>query len=180
MSKALIIVDMQNDFLLSEGSLNLGHDTKKLRENIADLVKTFEGPLYFTADRHNNDDCEFETFPKHCLDLTQGCKLVSEIIEALKGKTNCFFLRKKSFTGEEITDLANELARKKIKEIHVVGVCTHICVHDVIATLVNQTKDTHNYIPQIFIHGELIDDFDQEMANFSLKRMQKIYGVKII
>jgi len=179
MDKVLIVVDMQNDFLLDEGSLNLGHDTKDLRERMAEFVDKFEGRLYLTYDNHQEDDCEFETFPKHCIEHTNGHKLVNELKAVIRGK-DFETLAKKSYTGGAITNLANELADNDIKEIHVVGVCTHICVHDIVATLVNHTKNFHGYIPQIIIHKDLIDDFNPEMAEFAVQRMQNLYGAKLV
>lgn len=179
MKKALIVVDMQNDFLLEEGSLNLGHDTKTLRENIAKLVDTFEGQIYLTFDKHQEDDCEFTVFPVHCVEHTEGHKLAEEIKNVLRGK-NFLTAGKKSYTGGAVTNMANELADNNIKEIHVVGVCTHICVHDVVGTLVNHTKEIHNYIPQIIIHKDLVDDFAPDMAEFALKRMESLYGAKLV
>lgn len=177
--KVLIVVDCQNDFLLNEGSLNLGHDTKDLRENIAKLVKSFEGMLYFTYDNHQENDCEFNTFPKHCIEHTQGHKLVEEIKAVIKDK-NYELFPKKSFTGASIINLANQLADNDIKEIHVVGVCTHVCVHDIVSTIVNHTKNAHGYIPEVIVHEKLVDDFNPEMAKFALQRMQNLYGVKLV
>lgn len=179
MSKALIVVDCQNDFLLNEGSLNIGHDTKDIRENIASLVKNFEGHLYLTLDSHQDDDCEFQTFPKHCIVNTYGHQIIDEIDNVLKNRPFDLF-SKKSFTGAFIINLANKLADNDIKEIHVIGVCTHICIHDIIATIVNHTKDVHGYIPEVIVHEKLVDDFNPEMAKFALQRMQNLYGVKLV
>jgi len=179
MDKVLIVVDMQNDFLLNEGSLNLGHDTKELREKVAKFIDNFEGRLYFTYDSHTEDDCEFETFPKHCIEGTTGLRLVDEIKEVIQERDYETF-PKKSFTCNLIDNLANELADNDIKEVHVVGVCTHICVHDIVANLVNSTKNAKGYIPQVIIHKELIDDFDPEMADYAIRRLTSLYGAKLV
>jgi len=179
MNEALIVVDMQNDFLLNTGSLNLGHDTKELRENVAKFVSGFDGRIFLTADNHKEDDCEFKTFPKHCIENTEGLELVDELKEVLEGK-DFQVLAKKSFTGGAILNLADELAERGTKDIHVVGVCTHICVHDVVGSIVNHTKNKYGYIPSITVYNDLVDDFDPEMEHFSLKRMQNLYGVKVL
>jgi len=179
MSKALVVVDMQNDFLLESGSLNLGHDTKTLRENVAALVASFDGPVYLTFDKHKEDDCEFAVFPVHCVEHTEGHKLAEEIKAVLKGK-NFHSVGKKSYTGGGVTNMANEFYDNDIKEIHVVGVCTHICVHDVVANIVNHTKNQYNYIPKVIVHQNLVDDFDADMAAFALKRMVNLYSVELV
>jgi len=177
--KTLIVVDCQNDFLLNEGSLNLGHDTKELRDNLANFVKNFDGKIYFTYDNHKEDDCEFANFPKHCVENTQGVMLVDELKAILKD-IDFETLAKRSYTGGSILNMANELADNDIREIHVVGVCLHICVHDIVSTIVNHTKNFHEYIPKIVIHRDLVDDFNPEMGEFALKRMQNLYGVEVV
>lgn len=179
MDKVLVIVDMQNDFLLNEGSLNLGHDTTELREKVAKFAKNFDGKVYFTYDNHQDDDCEFATFPKHCVEHSEGHKLVSELKEVLK-ELDFETLAKKSFSGGSIINLANTLADNDIKEIHMTGVCIHICVHDIVGTLVNHTKNFHGYIPKIILHQDLLDDFNPEMAEFAIKRMQSLYGAELV
>jgi len=179
MSKALVVVDMQNDFLLETGSLSVGHDTKELREKIAEFTKNFEGKVFFTYDNHQEEDCEFDVFPKHCVEHTEGHQLVGELREILK-EIDFETLGKKSYTGGCIINLANRLAENDTKEIHVVGVCTHICVHDIVGNLVNHTKNFHGYIPQIIIHKDLVDDFNPEMAEFALKRMESLYSAKLV
>lgn len=179
MKKALIVVDMQNDFLLNDGKLNLGHDTKKLREEVASFIKSFDGLLYFTFDNHHEDDCEFKTFPKHCIEHTKGHKLVDEIRNVIRDKDFEIF-PKKSYTGGSIINLANQLHDNDVEEIHVVGVCTHICVHDIVSTIVNHSKNEHSYLPNIIVHSNLVDDFNPDMAKFSLERMKNLYGAKII
>jgi len=179
MKKGLIVVDMQNDFLLETGSLNLGHDTKDLRERIAKFVKEFDGELFLTYDCHQEDDCEFATFPKHCVENTKGMDFVDELAEVLEEKVHSV-LAKKSYTGGTVTTVTNQLANSNTREIHVIGVCTHVCVHDIVGNLVNHTKNQHGYIPQIIVHKKLVDDFNPEMAEFALKRMESLYGAKLV
>ena len=85
--KSLFVVDMQNDFLLNDGKLNLGHDTKELRERVASFVKDFKGHVSFTQDSHNTESCEFKLFPQHCLVETDGWEIVDELIAAVDGRT---------------------------------------------------------------------------------------------
>jgi len=177
--KSLLFVDCQNDFLLEKGSLNLGHDTSELRKRLGDLAKNFEGMIYFTKDSHNTDDCEFGLFPKHCINDTWGHNIIPELAEAVKDKMHTVLV-KKSFTDENIAFLADNFVEMNIEEIHVAGVCTHICVHDVVASIVNHIKSKYDITPKIVIHKDLVDDFDPEISKFALKRLQNLYGVKII
>jgi len=178
MKNLLIVVDCQKDFLLPDGKLNLGHDTKKLIKDISDFVKGFEGDVIYTLDSHKKDSCEFKLFPEHCVRDTVGMELVEELKES---KPNNFYvIEKSSFTDEYIVFLINKLSyREDYSEIHVVGICTHICVHDIISDIVNHYKNEHNITPKVIVHKNLVDDFNPEMAEFALKRLQNLYGVTV-
>ena len=86
----LIVVDTQNDFLLEDGSLYIGHDTSTLRKKIATYVRDFEGKIFVTQDTHEADSCEFKEnggpFPAHCVLNTKGWEVVDEIEDALYKK----------------------------------------------------------------------------------------------
>jgi len=178
MKKALILVDMQNDFVHKEGSLTLPHDTSKLIEDMTQFVKDFDGMLFFTKDTHNTDACEFKLFPKHCVEDTWGHNIVESLIYAVKDRSHSV-INKKSFSDDKVSYLGDTFMELGIEEIHVVGVCTHICVHDVVSGLVNYTKSKYNNTPKFIIHRNLVDDFDQDMSEFALKRLQNLYGVDI-
>ena len=53
------------------------------------------------------------------------------------------------------------------------------CVHDTVVSIVNTSKETHNTMPDITIHKDLVDDFDPTMAKFALERLRTLYGVKV-
>jgi nicotinamidase-related amidase len=172
MKNVLVVVDMQKDFLLPDGALNLGHDTVALRNRIATFISSFEGDVYLTYDSHKEDAVEFKTFPKHFITGTPGAELCDEI--AHKGQP----LPKQSYTSDLIATVLLNVVQPDTT-VHVVGVCTHICVHDVIAGLVNRTKNDHNFVPKVIVHRDMVDDFDPEMAEFALKRLQRLYGVVV-
>ena len=178
MEKVLIVVDMQNDYLLDSGSYNLGHDTSDFRKEAADFIKNFDGRIYLTHDDHSITDCEFENFPRHCVRYTHGHQLIDEIREVIKGKT-FITLAKKSFTGASITNLANELADNDIKEIHIIGIRTHTSVHDIVANIVNHTKNRHNYHPNIILHNRLLDDSNMTKAKEAIDRMCLLYRARL-
>ena len=68
----------------------------------------------------------------------------------------------------------------KDSEIYVVGVCTHICIHDIVAGIVNEFKNRHDKLPDLKILKDMTGDFDIEMADFALKRLKNLYGVEVI
>lgn len=187
----LFIVDCQNDFLLNDGKLNLGHDTSDLRCKIASYAKDFKGHVVATMDTHNNESCEFKNFPEHCLIHTEGWELVAEVMTSLEnrkqiipqnndplGEDTLALVFKTSFSGLELFySITKELLEG---EIHITGVCTHVCVHDIVSSIVNFAKEKFNTLPNIIIHKDMVDDFNPEMSEMSLKRLQNLYGITII
>lgn len=170
--KILIIVDMLKDFINADGKLYLGHDTSELTENIVKLAKEKSWNLIITVnDSHPNDDPEFKRFPKHCIVGSKGSELVDELLDA---NVQTMPLFKISYTPD--TTWAHLL---DAEEIVVCGVCTHICVHDVVASIYHNFK-FRGVLPKITIYKDYVDDFDKEMAEFATKRMEQLYGVTMV
>jgi nicotinamidase-related amidase len=176
-NRILIIVDMQRDFLLEDGKLFIGHDTSELRKKVAEFAGNFNGHVIVVRDVHRPGSCEFDLFGEHCLLADLGSSVVDEILEVWS--FHWIPVWKESFSSRTLVDKVFEVYLTGTTEIHVVGVCTHICVHDVVADVVNYIKNMHKEIPKVIIHGDMIDDFDEEMASFALRRMQNLYDVII-
>lgn len=180
MRQVLVVVDMQNDFLLPQGTLSLGHDTTAFVNRVAARVRGFDGPVILIRDMHDSNDCEFAFFPPHCMAGTNGSEIASPILEAVKGKT-FIMLEKKSYTSHKVSRaIVDAIFRSgKPVPVHVAGICTHICVSEITADIVNTAKNLHNAIPEIHIDPALVDDFNPEMASYALRRLQSLYGVKL-
>lgn len=172
--KTLIVVDMQNDFLSPDGGLYIGHDTTELKRRVGKFMEEFDGRVVCTMDQHEPNACEFRFFPPHCVGGTVGANLVKEVYNARVN--NKELAGKASYTGD---DVLHTLAPFD-SEFHVVGVCTHICVHDIVANLVNHCKNEHDFIPKVVIHKDMVDDFKPDMAAFALERLMKLYGVEVV
>lgn len=183
-TKLLIVVDMQKDFVDPDGKLTLYSEakTEKLVDGIADYIKNFNERVFYTLDTHENSSCEFSSFPAHCIEGTEGHKLTDKIATAIleKERSNqrtISGLGKASYTGSKLVDFL--ATTYPDMEYHIVGVCTHICVHDITSSLVNRFKELHNKVPKVIIPKELTGDFDLEMAEFALKRLERLYGVEV-
>lgn len=124
--KALIVVDMQNDFI--DGSLGTA-EAKAIVPNVVELIKKFDGPIYVTRDTHQDsylDTLEGRRLPvKHCVEGTDGWKLNVDVQKALNDKSGIIRLYMKDTFGcpSVFKDIPND-----IEEIVVVGLCTDICV----------------------------------------------------
>lgn len=182
-NKVLIVVDMQKDFVDPDGALSIPHDTSRVINNITRFIGNFPGRVLYTLDTHTQDSCEFKNFPPHCISGTPGWALTEKIAKAIA--------RREAYAQEPIKKLpkasysSNQIIEYLVdthgdSEFFIVGVCTHICIHDIVANLTNEFKNTYNTIPKITIPKDMIDDFDFEMQEFALKRMQNLYGVEVL
>lgn len=127
MKDILVVVDMQKDFV--DGSLGT-KEAKGIVENMLDLVKNFDGPIYFTKDTHQGDYLntqEGKNLPvEHCIRGTRGW----EIIDDLKPYTNeNNIIDKPTFGSKDLAERLKEINDKEgIRSITLAGLCTDICV----------------------------------------------------
>jgi len=169
--KALIIVDMLNDFIDEKGALYCGAQARAIISFVRDRLAAFRknGDLViFLQDSHDENDLEFIKFPKHCVTDTWGSEIIHELAP-LPGEK---IVPKKRYSGFYGTDLEKILEDANIKDVEVIGVCTSICVMDTVGGLAN--RDYNISVP---VKG--VADFDQEMHEFSLKRMKQLYGARV-
>lgn len=126
MAKALIIVDMQNDFVT--GSLG----TKEAQEMLPRLVEKIEKVLsekntdiIFTQDTHKENYLETQEGKNlpvvHCIKNTPGWEIVPELQKFIPAAKDV--VEKKTFGATRLPALL-----KPYEEVEFVGVCTDICV----------------------------------------------------
>jgi len=171
LSKALLIVDMLNDFIDEKGALDCGETAREIVPFIQQRLAAFrknKDLVIYLQDSHDRNDKEFEKFPEHCVSGTWG----SRIIQALAPMPGEKVVPKKRFSGFYGTDLENILAQAGINAVEVVGVCTSICVMDTVGGLANRDYS-------ITVPASGVADFDPEFHRFAIKRMEKLYGAKV-
>ena len=171
LKKAIIIVDMLNDFVDENGALYCGDTARSIIPFIQERIMSYRDRkelVIYLQDSHDEDDKEFEKFPKHSVAGTWG----SEVIPELSPQAGETVMPKKRYSGFYGTELENVLSSAGIAEVEVVGVCTSICVMDTVGGLAN--RDYKTTVP---VKG--VADFDPEMHQFSLQRMEKIYGADV-
>lgn len=130
--KALIVIDMQNDFI--EGALG----TKEAQSIVPNVKKKIEeyisngDEVFFTYDTHDEkylETSEGKHLPvPHCIEGTEGWQIHPEIDRA-----GCLHIKKRSFGYDSWGDLRyrDDLfagISRSLDEIELVGVCTDICV----------------------------------------------------
>ena len=123
MSKILIVVDMQNDFI--DGSLG-SKEAVAIVPYVKSKIEEFDGKVLFTRDTHFEDYLstqEGRNLPvMHCIKGSDGWNIHPDL-EALR-KTDA--IDKLTFGSKDLVDILKK--EESIDSIEFVGLCTDICV----------------------------------------------------
>lgn len=172
--RALLIVDVQNDFAKPGGALYFP-GAERVVPPILELVREFRSgslPIIYTRDFHDENDYEFAIWGVHCLRDTPGSELVDELKEALAGYPHVFEVKKSRYSAFHGTNLDELLCELKVTEVHVVGLVTHICVLFTVEELRNRGIET-------IVHVQGVDSFDKRMHEFAIAEMRDVLLAKI-
>lgn len=129
MNRALLVIDVQNDFV--GGSLGSEYAKETVVPNILKLIKEFNrNDRFATLDTHSDENYlqtqEGKNLPvKHCIRDTEGHKIVKELNRYILNDS-WHRLEKNAF-GARYMDFYN-LLRNNYDEIHICGLVTDICV----------------------------------------------------
>jgi nicotinamidase/pyrazinamidase len=131
MSRALLIIDFQNDFT-SGGALEVpGGD--EIGEPVQRLASEFDH-VFATRDWHPPDHASFETeggpWPVHCVQGTHGAELhpamrdieIDAIVDVGRERHD------QGYSGFEKSKLADLLRERGVEKVAVVGLATDYCV----------------------------------------------------
>ena len=127
--RALLIVDLQNDFLPA-GSMGV-KEGDKIIPTINSLMNSF--PLVIASkDWHPEESVHFDYWPVHCVANTEGAafpdSLKSDKIQDVfyKGTHN----KDDGYSAFEATNknLTQYLTDNKVEELYIVGIATDYCV----------------------------------------------------
>lgn len=131
MSKVLVVVDMQNDFIT--GSLG----TKEAQAIVEPVVAKIEAykaagqKVIYTRDTHHENylhTSEGKKLPvEHCIKGTFGWQLADPIAKTVVSAAQLY--DKGTFGSVELGEKIKELAEEDATlEVEVIGLCTDICV----------------------------------------------------
>ena len=131
MSKYLVVVDMQKDFI--DGALGT-KEAQAIVPKVAEKIKNFDGKVFYTRDTHDEkylETQEGKNLPvKHCICGEDGLALNSEIMQAIaetKAEVHNF-CRKGTVGSMELAQILKETYEDQEVEIELIGLCTDICV----------------------------------------------------
>lgn len=170
--RALLVIDMLNDFIEPRGSLYVGRAGEEIVEAIAQEVRRFREagePVIFICDHHLAADPEFAMFPAHCVKGSRG----AEVIDQLKPREEELVIPKRRYSAFFGTDLDLCLRELGVEELVLVGVCTNICV---LYTACDARM--RNYKVTVLKDG--VASFDEEAHRFALEQMENVLGVQVV
>lgn len=171
MSKALLVIDMLNDFIDENGALYVGAAGRRIIKTIKERINAARkagDQVIFVCDRHAPDDAEFNMFPPHCCVGEKG----AEIIPELTPQPGERVIPKRRYSAFFGTDLDLTLREGGVNELEIVGVCTNICV-------LYTAADARMLNYQVYVPREAVASFDEEAHRFALQEMEKTLGVKL-
>lgn len=140
MSKVLIVVDMQNDFI--NGALGTP-EAEAIVPKVVEKVRSWDGPVLFTRDTHTEDYMntqEGHNLPvPHCIKGTEGWEIRAELEELRKMDA----VDKVTFGSSQLPEkLLTMNAEEPIEGITFVGLCTDICV-------ISNVMITKAFLPEV-------------------------------
>jgi len=180
-NKALIIIDYTNDFVADDGSLTCGKPAQEIEQNIIQITNNFlkqDDYVVFAVDVHDQDDHlhpETKLFPPHNIRHSNGRNLfggLQEVFEASKVFSNVHWMDKTRYSSFAGTDLDIKLRERNISELHLIGVCTDICV-------LHTAVDAYNKGYKLVIHSDAVASFNAAGHEWALSHFKNTLGAEI-
>jgi nicotinamidase-related amidase len=169
---ALLVVDMQNDFVKPDGNLVVpaASETVPAIEGLLDAARERDVRVAYTQDTQIEDDPEFDIWPAHCLQDTWGW----EIIEELQPQDGDLVCRKNRYDGFYGTWLDHFLSNIwQVKNLVIVGTVSNICVAHTAASA--GLRWYHVVVPADGVSA--LTEFDQALT---LRQVSGLYAGSVV
>ncbi|MGM9926596.1 MAG: cysteine hydrolase family protein [Bacillus sp. (in: firmicutes)] len=183
MAKALINIDYTVDFIADDGALTCGAPGQAIEKRIVSITNQFIEQnefVVFAVDIHKKDDIyhpETKLYPPHNIEGTHGRNLYGELnkvyIQATENDKNIYFMDKTRYSAFAGTDLALKLRERGIDEVHLVGVCTDICI-------LHTAIDAYDNGFKIVIYSDAVASFNPIGHEWALTHFQNVLGAKVL
>ncbi|MBU9723896.1 MULTISPECIES: cysteine hydrolase family protein [Bacillaceae] len=181
--KALVVIDYTNDFVADDGRLTCGVRGQSIETRITQITKEFmenRDFVVFAVDVHDENDLyhpETKLFPPHNIRGTKGRKLYGQLgtflEEAVQEDLSFEWMDKTRYSAFAGTDLELKLRERGIKELHLVGVCTDICV-------LHTAVDAYNKGFSIVVHGDAVESFNPAGHEWALGHFSGTLGATVL
>lgn len=176
--KALIVIDYTYDFVV--GRLPCGERAVHIENRVAELIDSFVKAGDFVTmavDLHEEQDPyhpETALFPPHNIRGTGGRNLYGQVAEVYeRHQSKVYWMDKTRYSSFCGTDLDMRLRARQIEEVHLVGVCTDICV-------LHTAVDAYNMGYKIIVHEDAVATFNGHAHEWALQHFRNSLGAQII
>ncbi len=168
--KALLIIDMLNDFVSDKGTL-LVAEAKKILPNIKRELNNAGSkgiPTIYICDSHDERDSEFDCWPKHSVANTWGSQVFSE----LAPRETDYVVSKRRYSSFFATDLDLLLREMLVDTLIITGVVTNICVFFT-------AVDAHMRGYKIIIPQDCVAGLNREDHNHALEQLRQLCNARL-
>ncbi|AEV96052.1 cysteine hydrolase family protein [Pediococcus claussenii] len=181
-NEALLIIDYTNDFVDEKGALTCGEPGQLIEPAIIhyanEALKDDSWVLLPTDVHVPNDPYHPETklFPPHNVRGTWGRKYYGELegwYNEQESNPHVWAFDKTRYSSFAGTDLDIRLRERHIDTLHLVGVCTDICV-------LHTAVDAYNLGYNLVIHKNGVATFTEHGQEWALDHFKNSLGAKIV
>lgn len=169
--KALLVIDMLNDFVLPDAPLQVpsATDIIPFLQQRLEQERDREIPVIYLCDAHDPDDPEFQIWPPHAVEGTPGARVI-DILAPLPKDT---LVKKKRYSGFCESQLDQTLKRLRVNHLMVTGLVTNICVLYTVAE-----ARSRGY--EVTVFQDSVAGLDPEDHYFALKQMREVFKATVL
>lgn len=164
-----MVVDVINDFVYGV----LGNERAvRIVSNIWKLThqaRVKGVPVIYITDAHlPKGDREFEVWPRHAVEGTEGAQIVEEVAPEAAD----YYIKKRRYSGFYATGLDSLLRELEVDTVVLTGLVTNICIQHTAA-------DAFFRGYRVIVPRDCVEALSDEVQETSLRYMEEIYGAEI-
>ncbi|HJV45076.1 MAG TPA: cysteine hydrolase family protein [Bacillota bacterium] len=178
MKRALLIIDMSNDFVHDQGGLSAKEPAQQIVPFIVNKANEYRANgdlVVICMDAHQPNDPHFHRWPVHNVVGTWGQELYGELqnwFESHKEDPFVHYVGKSNYNAFHETNLHQILREAGVQEVAATGVCTDICDFLTLAG-----ADAYGFDTAVYLEGVATFTSNQEE---SLQHMTLCFHTKIL
>ncbi len=172
---ALIIIDMVNGFV-KEGAL-YSPNALAINDTVASLARLCADngiPIAALCDSHKLSSPEFLSYPPHCVEGSEECRLTDEIAAVCRPE----IVLKSSTNGMNEPEFLSFIERTGSDTFVVCGVCTDICVMQ-IAVALKAYFNRKDKLSRIVVPVNAVATYDLGAHDARLCQTMALYNMSI-
>ncbi len=176
--RALIVIDYTNDFV--DGKLPVGEPGIAIESKVVELTEQFVSMghwVVMAVDLHEEQDPfhpETNLFPPHNIRGSEGRELYGRLKPTYEQHPDTiYWMDKTRYSAFAGTDLELRLRARGITDLHLIGVCTDICV-------LHTAVDAYNKGFNIVVHEDAVASFNAAGHEWALEHFRSTLGAKVV